>query len=281
MDTRTILLDVGGSYIKRPDGPAIPIPSEGSREAIASALRKAVEMPDQVGHDGGVTPGLTGGLTRIGIAIPGPFDFREGIFLMKHKFEAVYGERFAELAGIPEGVTVRYIHDVIAVLEGAVRMMNLYSGNTALVSLGTGLGFALAKKGQVRYGPTGSPADVLWNLPWKGGILEDYASAKAVRTAWAAAGGSTKDSAATIAMRAYEGNQAAIDAYAQVGETLGNALQGLLEEHNVDTLLFSGQVSKSLVLMEDSLRKYLKDIKITMAPGGAVFQGIASLFENN
>ena len=59
------------------------------------------------------------------------------------------------------------------------------------------------------------------------------------------------------------------------------ALADLLEEHNVDTLLFSGQVSKSLVLMEDSLRKYLKDIKITMAPGGAVFQGIASLFENN
>lgn len=272
MDTRTILLDVGGSYIKRPDGTAIPIPSEGSREAIAAALCAAVGRHPQA---------CPGNPRRIGIAIPGPFDFKEGIFLMKHKFEAVYGERFAELAGIPERVSVKYIHDVIAVLEGSVRIMNLYSGNTALVSLGTGLGFALAIKGQVRYGPTGSPADVVWNRPWKDGILEDYASAKAVRNAWVAAGGSPKDSAATVALRAYEGNQAAVDAYAMIGETLGEALQGLLEEHNVDTLLFSGQVSKSLILMEDNLRKYLKGIKITLAPAGAVFEGISGLFENN
>ena len=289
MDTRTILLDVGGSYIKRQSGDQIPIPSDGSRNAIADALRKAVEIPGTsprmtTGGSRMTTGGstmTTRGLARIGIAIPGPFDYRTGMFLMKHKFAAVYGEMFTELAGIPEGVTVKYIHDVNAVLEGALRMMDLRDGNTALVTLGTGLGFSIAVKGQVRYGPTGSPADSIWNLPWKDSILEDYVGSKGVRKFWMAEGGDANDSAAVIAKKAGEGNPAAISAYEKVGDTLGEALKGLMEEHKIDTLLFAGQVSKSLDLMEPSIRKHLKDIKIALAPAGAVFKGIASLFENN
>lgn len=265
MDTRTILLDVGGSYIKRQSGEPIPIPSDGSRDAIAAALRASIAP----------------GVERVGVAIPGPFDYRTGMFLMKHKFAAVYGELFTELAGIPEGVTVKYIHDVNAVLEGALRIMDLQSKNTALVTLGTGLGFSLAIKGQVRYGPTESPADVLWNLPWKDSILEDYVGSKGVKKYWMAEGGDANDSAAVIAQKAGEGNLAAIKAYQKVGDTLGEALKGLIEEHNVDTLLFAGQVSKSLNLIEPSIRKHLKNINIAPAPSGAVFRGIASLFENN
>ena len=265
MDTRTILLDVGGSYIKRQSGEPLPIPSDGSRDAIAAALRASIAP----------------GVERVGVAIPGPFDYRTGMFLMKHKFAAVYGELFTELAGIPEGVTVKFVHDVNAVLEGALRIMDLHNKNTALVTLGTGLGFSLAIKGQVRYGPTGSPADVLWNLPWKDSILEDYVGSKGVKKYWIAEGGDANDSAAVIAQKAGEGNPAAIKAYQKVGDTLGEALKGLMEEHKVDTLLFAGQVSKSLDLMEPSIRKHLKDINIALAPAGAVFRGIASLFENN
>ena len=268
MDTRTILLDVGGTYIKRPDGAPVPIPSGGTREEIALALRRAVEIP-------GTSPRMT----RVGVAIPGPFDYKEGIFLMKHKFGAVYGERFAELAGIPEGVQVKYIHDVNAVLEGSIRMMGLEGKNTALVSLGTGLGFSVAVNGQVRYGPTGSPADVIWNLPWNGGILEDYASARAVRNGWMELGGDSSDSAATVARKAYDGDEKAYRVFSRMGETLGQALKDIIEEFNVETLLFAGQVSNSLILMEDGLRESLHELKITKAPAGAVFEGIKQLFE--
>ena len=89
---RTTLLDIGGTFIKCSDGRVIPIPSAGAREAIAAALRKAV-----VGAD------------RLGIAIPGPFDYRLGIFRADHKFAAVKGLSFRELAGLPEGTDVRFI----------------------------------------------------------------------------------------------------------------------------------------------------------------------------
>lgn len=267
MDTRTILLDVGGTFIKRNTGDPVPIPSNGSREAIAEALRKAV------------TPGLTGGITRIGVAIPGPFHYKEGIFLMKHKFAAVYGERFRDLAGIPENVSVKYIHDVNAVLEGAIEIMGLKTSNTALVSLGTGLGFSIALNGEVRYGPTGSPADSIWNLPWQGGILEDFASARGVVKAWTALGGEAGISPADIAGKAYAGDAMAQKAYNSVGEVLGTALKEKLEEFEIDTLLFSGQISKSLSLMEEGLRKHLNNIRISRAPEGAVYRGISGLFE--
>ena len=84
MDTKTILLDVGGTYIKCTDGRQIPVHSDGDRMTIASVLRKAI--------------GPMKGVDGIGVAIPGPFDYKEGRFLMKHKFASVYGSLFRNLA---------------------------------------------------------------------------------------------------------------------------------------------------------------------------------------
>ena len=271
MDTGTILLDVGGTYIKRPGLPPVPIASGGSREEISAALHTAVTS---------VTPGLTGGPARIGVAIPGPFDFQNGIFLMKHKFAAVYGESFAAVAGIPGGVDIRYRHDVNSVLEGALRMIDL-KGNTALVSIGTGLGFTCAIDGKVLYGPTGSPAVGIWNRPYGDGILEDVVSARGIRNLYVTMGGSPDLSAAGIARRAYEGEDLAYQAFNRMGEAMAEALEELTREYDFCTVLFAGGVSRSLILMEEALRNHLGDIRLSMAPEGAVFRGLEALFENN
>lgn len=261
------LLDVGGTYIKRPSLQPVPVNSSGSRDEISSAFKKAI--------------GNTEGLKGIGIAIPGPFDFRDGVFRMDHKFAAVKGEDFRTLAGVPDNIGIRYIHDVNSVLEGAIKMMGLEGQNTALVSLGTGLGFSLAIGGKVRYGPTLSPADVIWNMPWEGGILEDRVSARGLRNIYGEVGGDAHDSAASIAIKAFCGERDALEAFCIMGDHLGRALKGILAPWNVQTLLFSGQVSRSLLLMEDSIRKYLgKTLKMTIVPDNAVYEGISGLFEN-
>ncbi|MBO6095835.1 MAG: ROK family protein, partial [Bacteroidales bacterium] len=110
MATRTILLDVGGTFIKRPDGQMFPIDSHGSSEAIAKALATAIGPMD--------------GLSGIGVAIPGPFDYQQGVFLMEHKFASVYGRSFRELVNIPEKVHLVFHHDVNAVLLGSVKMLS-------------------------------------------------------------------------------------------------------------------------------------------------------------
>lgn len=99
MDMKMILLDVGGTFIKCSDGRQIPIDSSGSRDSIVESLREAVGEAD-----------------KVAVAIPGPFDYDRGIFLMKHKFAAVYGESFAGIIG--GNREFRFIHDVNAMLLG-------------------------------------------------------------------------------------------------------------------------------------------------------------------
>ena len=70
------LLDVGGTFVKCADGRQVPIPSDGSRDIIAAALTEAI--------------GPVEGLKGVGIAIPGPFDYTQGIF---HVLTLVDGER--------------------------------------------------------------------------------------------------------------------------------------------------------------------------------------------
>lgn len=265
MDTRTILLDIGGSFIKTQEGSQIPIRSEGSREEIAASLRQAVSVRRA---------------DRIGIAIPGPFDYREGIFRMDHKFAAVKGERFRTLAAVPDGVQLRFAHDVNAVLMGAIRRLGLGDRNVALVTIGTGLGFSYSIKGKIQQSETGSPAMAIWNLPYEGGILEDRVSARGIRSAYESKTGEKDQSAYSIAMKAYAGDIAAMEVYDDLGDTLGKVLSWLLADVGADALLVGGQISKSLSLMRRPLKNHLDNLSVERVPEETVFDGLSSLFEN-
>lgn len=262
---KTILLDIGGTFIKRSDGRQIPISSSGSRDGIVAALRKAV--------------GPTEALDGIGVAIPGPFDYTNGVFHMVHKFAAVNGESFRALAGVPDRVALRFQHDVNAVLLGALRMQGLK--NAALLTLGTGLGFAYAVDGQVQCNEQGSPARSLWNLPCKGGILEDIASARGIRIAYAQTTGDGFQNPLSIARKAYNGEKAALAVYQRMGTILAEYLRPLREELGFETLLLGGQISNSLSLFADKLQDALPGTSIDPAPKGAVFEGLSSLFADN
>lgn len=253
------LLDIGGSYIKCADGRKIPVPSKGTREEIAAALREAC-----VG-------------ARIGIAIPGPFNYKEGIFLMKHKYAAVYGERFKDLICQPS-LDIRFMHDVNAPLAGAIKMMGLR--NAAIVTLGTGLGFSYAIDGVVKENENGSPAMSLWNTPWKDGILEDLASARGISSAYTRLSGTPCKSAYDVAKKVCDGDIHAIEAYSNLGETLGEVLRPILDKLDIHTLLMGGQISKSLNLMIRPLQNALEGVTIIQTPENAVFEGLATLFKH-
>lgn len=266
MVTRTILLDVGGTFIKRPDGQMFPIDSDGDCQTIARQLQAAIGPMKRI--------------SGIGVAIPGPFDFEKGIFLMKHKFASVYGKSFRELVPVPEKVHLVFHHDVNALLLGSVKMLSLQRENTALVTLGTGLGFACALKGQVQYAPSGSPARSLWNLPVEeGGILEDYVSARGICRSYAQLTGITGETARSIAEKAYNGDVAARKAYENVGAYLGQALEKALAGLDITTVLIGGQIGQSFSLMREPMQHQLEGIRLMNAPFGAVFEGLSTLFK--
>lgn len=95
---KKILLDIGGTFIKCSDGREVPIDSAGSRESIVASLREAVADYD-----------------CIRAAVPGPFNYETGCFLMKHKFAAVYDEYFQDIVGVKD---CKFVHDVNCLLLG-------------------------------------------------------------------------------------------------------------------------------------------------------------------
>lgn len=262
-----VLLDVGGTFIKCSDGRQIPVDSAGCREGIAASLREAV-----------------GDAKTVGVAIPGPFDYEKGIFLMRHKFASVYGERFADLVSPGchsercEGISFHFIHDVNAALKGENP-----KGNMALITLGTGLGFSYCIDGKVQETPLGSPARNIYNIPCGDGILEDYVSKRGILAAYVRLGGRQGLTVREIAGLAKEGDQAAVKAFSETAALLAHYTCDVLRELGIDKVIFGGQISRSFELMEAELRRgFGPYIEVAASPfiGDAVFRGISSLFDN-
>lgn len=236
VNRRTLVLDVGGTFIKCSDGREIPVPSDGTPEEISAALRESV----------------SGSYDYIRIAIPGPFDYREGVFRMKHKYAAVYGRSFRELAGIPAETAVEFVHDVVGpLLSELEKDPSLANGAVALITLGTGLGFAVAVDGKIRLSEDLSPADSLWDMPYRDGTLEDYVSKRGVLRAYEKTGQSGHEGITVkeLSEMARSGDCDALVAFRKAGRHLSEGAGPVLKALGVRKVLFGGQISKSLDLM--------------------------------
>lgn len=245
---RKLSLDVGGTFIKCSDGRKVPIDSDGTRETIIESLREAIGPVDE--------------LASVGVCVPGPFDYRKGIFMMKHKYAAVYGCSFRDLAGIPNNVPMHFIHDVNAPLKGLLALHpELRIGKVALVTLGTGLGFSYAVDGEIQMNENLGPALSLYNRPFRDGILEDYVSRRAILRAYGKpVAGDVKE----ISDRARSGDQEALSAFLNAGVAFAEGAGPFLKELGIRTVFFGGQIAKSFDLMESAVRERLPEIRLTV-----------------
>ncbi|MCI1640101.1 MAG: ROK family protein [Bacteroidales bacterium] len=297
MNRGKLLLDIGGTFIKAclADGKgtlipgsffSVPMDSAGKADVIIKSLTDSIRQGYDIAGKSGY------GISGIGIAIPGPFDFEGGIPLMKHKFAAVYGRPLREIiygCGIvATGTPVLFMHDVISMLSGEMLYGNATGyGNSAIVALGTGLGFACCIDGKIRYSPMKSPAYPIYNLPYKDGILEDYVSKRGFIKNYGIISGKVPDTGLTvedIGKMAENGDEAALETFGAVGSIIAANLKEFLKSKDIRCLLFGGQISKSFRYMKDSLDKGLSGmpIKITSAKhiDEATFYGLCGLLKN-
>ncbi len=113
-------------------------------------------------------------INQIGIAMPGPFDYENGISMMKgqNKYDALY--QLDITAGLRDTLTtptleIRYINDAAAFLQGEIFAAGRHNEKKILgITLGTGLGSAIWQQGDKAI-----DAD-LWDTPYKEGIFEEY-----------------------------------------------------------------------------------------------------------
>lgn len=288
--SRIVLLDVGGTFIKSSLGIAgkgavegtfmsTPVSSNGTAEEITEAFRTAVSGQIKRAAEEGYA------VEAVCAALPGPFDYKKGVFLMKHKFAAVYGVSFREILGdvIAPDTRLAFVHDVNGALLGALTVdASLNEGNVAMVTLGTGLGFTYSIDGKVQESETGSPAEGLWDAPYMGGILEEYVSRRGILRLYAEQGGKLAEGedVKEVSLRARNGEEAALKAFSLAGSHLAAGASKLIADLGIRQIIFGGQISRSFDLMEKSIREGMPEnveIKASSDIEGLVLVGAASL----
>lgn len=228
-----LALDIGGTFIKSgvfsADGtlrqlPQVPSRSSGSRAEIVDAMRRAVAA--------------AGTTEAVGIAIPGPFDYRGGVSLMTHKFGALNGVNLRDELGLDAPCV--FVHDADAFLLGEVGFGSLRgTARAGAVTLGTGLGAAVALDGVPVDNDLGSPAPEvsLWKTPFRGGIAEDFISTRALVKRYPASG------AKEIADAARGGDAAALRVWQEFGEALAELLSAWIGRWKLEKVALGGQIT--------------------------------------
>lgn len=173
-------VDIGGSHIT-----AALVDLEVRRVLPSFSARKSINAQDDaasiinnwceaIGDVFETQPALH---KRIGIAMPGPFDYEKGISLIKNqdKYESLYGLNVKELIAERLGVRpedIRLMNDAGCFLQGEVVGGAARGYKSAVgVTLGTGLGSAWFKDGLAEDAN-------LWCAPFKESIAEEYISSR-------------------------------------------------------------------------------------------------------
>lgn len=244
MKKNILVLDVGGSFLK------YGVTDEQGRlreESVGELPTRASEAPEQVYAAFSEAIRRAEGFGELSGAcacFPGPFDYTNGVFWMKHKFQALYGQSVLppfERAGLP----VRFLHDSTAYILGEYADGALQGAqNPCCVMLGTGLGFAMMREGRVLIDQTQTPALSLWNSPFRDGICEDYVSTRAIQANYGEA-----LSVKEIADRARAGEARAAEAFRRAGEALGELVTLTAARFGLDHLALGGQIARSADLL--------------------------------
>lgn len=243
---------ITGSFIR------IPVISNGTLCEIEGAYQQLLALAVQFASVQQLE------IAAIGVCTPGPFDYKNGVSLMQHKYAAIYNRSpIPWLTGKLPETPVYFLHDANAFLLGSLEQsatLNQYK-RIAGVTLGTGLGFATFFDGKLNENSTGGPGISIYARPFANGFAEDYASRKAILRYYAELRGENNLDVIDIAKLATEKQDgAAITAFEQFGKALGNILRPVVEEHRINALIFGGAISKSWNLFSQPLYSTLSGI---------------------
>ncbi len=199
------------------------------------------------------------------LAVPGPFDLRAGISLMRHKLPYLYGVNLRKALAARLGLQpaqVRFLNDADAYLLGEIGAGAARGfGRTIGLTLGTGIGSAFAVEGRlVTEGPCVPHGGEIWDLPYEGGIVEDFVSSRAIVGNYERRTG-IKREVIDLAAAAPD-DSAAAQAFAEFGRHLGEVIRSLLACFHADAIVLGGGISRSASLFLPAVRNGLRDSSI-------------------
>lgn len=260
----------------------IPLNNQGSKteviEGFVSLIRACtdkIKLDDLVG---------------IGIAMPGPFDYENGIGLFtgeNAKFQCLNKVNveleLKEKLNLPE-ISVRFINDATAFAIGEYFLGQLKGcKHTLAITLGTGLGSAFLSDGIPVIVDEKVPENgCIWHLPFENGIADDYFSTRGLVNRYFERTGTKLKGVKELAELSKE-NSLALELFHDFGEKLALFLAPWFKSFQVEAIVFGGNISKASHLFNDAMNEQFKKegllVKINYSElqESAAFVGAAQL----
>lgn len=254
-----LAIDAGGTVFKYAlvglDGSLLtevfkmPINSKGTADEVLQSYYKLVAHAKE----------LSDSIRGIGISTPGPFDYDNGTSLMEHKFQAIYGvplrAQICENCGMD--VPIWFCHDAVSFLAGEYHYGAGKEYDKVIgITIGTGLGVAVAADGQVLLGEDKGTKEEIYNIPCLEGILEDYVSGRGIAAYYKRLTGCVEEqlTAKDVGMAAPT-DENAQKAFDEVGYLLGKALSAMVDKYAVEAVVIGGQVANSFAWMKGGIER--------------------------
>jgi glucokinase len=267
-NTCFLAIDAGGTYLKgalfsekgtlvEDSFISVTVNSSGDTTEIKASYQELVIREIRLALGMGLA------IEGIGICIPGPFDYAEGVCKMKHKYASIYGiplrPWFDELIS---GIAVTFVHDSEAFLRGAIRLDQLQCNIVGGVIIGTGLGFAISQDRNILRNQAGGPKISIFQMHYGNGVAEDYVSKRGIINRYHELTSplGSRD-VYQIAIAAKNGESAAIRVFQETGTHLAAILYDIIKDNEIECLFLGGAISKSAELFLPQLTEGLSGIR--------------------
>ena len=232
--------------------------NQGTSEAIIGIWCRTIQRSiDKVGLEN---------VSGIGFAMPGPFDYANGIALFKgnnNKYENIYGlnvpDALRKRMNLPENFPIRFINDATAFAIGEDWIGKTSGSKRSLaITLGTGFGSAfLSNRLPVVSGNEVPDSGCVWYLPFENGTADDYFSTRGLLNRYNEKTGIQLSGAKELAQMAAR-NPVAQSLFEDFGSKLGLFLQPWIVKFGVEVLVIGGNISNAFPLFGESLRSHLQ-----------------------
>ncbi|MFN0176456.1 MAG: ROK family protein [Saprospiraceae bacterium] len=202
-------------------------------------------------------------LAGIGFAIPGPFDYLNGISKMEHKFKNLYGLHIPgalnPLLSTKKELPMRFLNDATSFAVGEA-----WTGEgqgfhkIVAITLGTGFGSAFTEDGvPVVAGKEVPKEGCLWHLPFKDGIADDYFSTRWFIGEYQKKTGATLPGVKELIEKTNTDDAIARSLFLQFGQNLADCLAVPLQKFGAEVLIIGGNIAHALPLFGGAFREGL------------------------
>ncbi len=226
-------------------------------------------------------------LAGIGFAMPGPFDYRNGISKMEHKFPELFDKTIAdELNPLLESepLPMRFLNDATSFAVGEAWLGRGKNARKLVVAtLGTGFGSAFIDDGVPVVERDDVPEEgCLWYLPYADGIADEYFTTRWFVKHYGEVSGREVSGAKEVAEAARAGETTAQGVFDQYGRGMGEFLGPWLAKFEADTVVLGGNIAGAHDLFGPALETACPGVRFKVSSLGenAAMIGAARLLDD-